>query len=596
MTKKVTGRLHAVVELLVAMVPDLGAEEAAVLVCEAAGAPRTLAVLEWHLRDHPNALSSGSSDAPQAVLRLICVLAAAGYSSVVVPSCVDCKIVDHSCRPLGTPVDGGRIYRQCACRRAEPCGGCGRTALAWRRGPDGSVCEQCWRADPTATATCSLCGHSGPVGEHHEHRDRTSICKRCYDQSTHRCISCGERRIVAAYLDAGPICPRCHSCPTEPCRRCRNLRPVYTRLGDGGRPLCRDCAKAAMFGRCAGCGRPGPVSGRRTRDGQRYCPACWSTGTCTGCHRQRKLAVEWPIGSFCGACYAKARRDVMPCPSCEGRHPLIGLDPAGQRICGPCAGIDVDYRCAACGNNGFLILDRLCERCVAARRARQVLTGPDGVVAEILNPFLQALTDADSPGAILQWIRPDKPAAALLARLAAQPETLSHEILDGFDQTLALHRLRQSLVHTGVLPARVDYLERLVPWLEGLLADEPATRAQLVRTYAHWTVLRRARQRARASGRFSYGSSDTVRTKLRAVLRLLTWIGTQGLTLEGLDQGHLDRWLVNQPRTRAGAAREFVGWARRAGLTGDVDIPNPRAQTTLDPISEDDRWVTSGAC
>ena len=225
-----------------------------------------------------------------------------------------------------------------------------------------------------------------------------------------------------------------------------------------------------------------------------------------------------------------------------------------------------------------------------------MLTGPEGVVAEVLNPFLQALTDADSPGAILQWLRPDKPAAARLARLAAQPETLSHEVLDGFDQTLALHRLRQSLVHTGVLPARVDYLERLVPWLEGLLADGPATRAQLVRTYAHWTVLRRARQRARTSGRFSYGSSDTVRTKLRAVSRLLTWIDTQGLTLEGLDQGHLDRWLVNQPRTRAGAARELVGWARREGWPATSTSPSPERRPRSIPSPRTTAGVTSGAC
>jgi hypothetical protein len=141
-----------------------------------------------------------------------------------------------------------------------------------------------------------------------------------------------------------------------------------------------------------------------------------------------------------------------------------------------------------------------------------------------------------------------------------------------------------------VLPERVDYLERLIPWLENLLADQPSARAHLVRTYGHWTVLRRARQRARASGRFTYGSSDNVRTKLRATLRLLTWIDTQALTLERLDQGQLDRWLVTQPRTSGGAAREFVGWARRAGLAGDIDIPKPRAQSALDPIDEDDRW------
>ena len=144
--------------------------------------------------------------------------------------------------------------------------------------------------------------------------------------------------------------------------------------------------------------------------------------------------------------------------------------------------------------------------------------------------------------------------------------------------------------HTGVLSERVDYFERLVPWLENLLADQSAGRAHLVRTYAHWTLLRRARHQARTSGRFTYGSSDNIRTKLRAVLRLLTWIDTQDLTLESLDQGALDRWLVTQPRTSGAAARQFVGWARRAGLTGDIDISKPKARTTLDPIGEHDRW------
>ena len=144
--------------------------------------------------------------------------------------------------------------------------------------------------------------------------------------------------------------------------------------------------------------------------------------------------------------------------------------------------------------------------------------------------------------------------------------------------------------NTDVLPERVDYLERLVPWLENVLADQPAGRAHLVRTYAHWTLLRRARHQARTSGRFSDGSSDNIRTKLRAVLRLLAWIDAQDPTLEGHDQGTLDRWLITQPRTSGGATRQFVGWARRAGLTGNIDIPKPKAQAILDPIGEDDRW------
>jgi hypothetical protein len=590
-TEKVTGRLEAVVGLLTATVSDLTAERAAEMVTQAAGCgTHTLAALQWHLRDHPDALSSGSSEAPPTVLRLIGLLADAGCDDVVVPRCVDCRQIDRSHRPLGTPVGGGRVCRPCARRRMERCTRCARNAIVWRRTPSGPVCERCWRADPDTTATCSLCGQRGPVGGHYDRRDGISICRRCYGQSKPRCAFCGERRIVAAYLDDGPACPCCHRPRVEPCDRCGESRPVYTRLGEGRQRLCRECAAAGVFGRCAGCGKAGPVFRGRTRGRRPHCPSCWSAATCAGCGLQRKLCVEWPIGSFCRACYAKVRRKVAACPSCGETHPLIGLDPTGQRICGPCAGIDVDYRCAVCGKTGYLIAERTCERCLAAQRARLLLTGAGGTVAEALEPFLHALVNADSPGAVLQWLRPDKPAAGLLARLAARPETLSHETLDGFPQTLALHRLRQSLVHTGVLPGRVDHLERLVPWLENLLADQPAGRAHLVRTYAHWTLLRRARHQAQTSGRFTYGSSDHIRTKLRAVLRLLTWIDTEGFTLEGLNQGQLDCWLVTQPRTSGGAARQFVGWARRAGLTGDIDIPKPRARTTLDPIGEDDRW------
>jgi hypothetical protein len=57
---------------------------------------------------------------------------------------------------------------------------------------------------------------------------------------------------------------------------------------------------------------------------------------------------------------------------------------------------------------------------------------------------------------------------------------------------LAVHRLRQTLVHTGVLPERADYIERLVPWLDQLLADQPTVRAQVIRTYTHWSLLRRS--------------------------------------------------------------------------------------------------------
>lgn len=430
----------------------------------------------------------------------------------------------------------------------------------------------------------------GPVGDHHDGADGTSICKRCYDQSTHRCTACGERRIVAAYLETGPFCPRCHRGQPAPRGQCGQFRPVYTDLGSDGRSLCRDCARAGMFGRCAGCSATGPVDRGRTRGGRLYCAACWSAGTCSGCGQRRKLCAEWPIGSFCQPCYAKVRRRVARCPSCDERHPLIGLDAHGERICGPCAGIDVDYRCAGCGESGYLIIDRLCERCLATRRARELLTGPDGAVADALAPFLQALIEADSPGAVLQWLALNKPAAPLLARLAAHPDTLGHETLDGFPQTLALHRLRQSLVHTGVLPARADYLERLVPLAggsSGRPADDTGTSG------AHLRALDGAPPGSTAV-------ADLGPVHLRVVRRRPRQAACRAST------AHLDRRRRPHPRgprpgpprplaaqptpQQRGVAREFVGWLRRAGLIGNIDIPKPRAQGALEPIGEDERW------
>jgi hypothetical protein len=53
------------------------------------------------------------------------------------------------------------------------------------------------------------------------------------------------------------------------------------------------------------------------------------------------------------------------------------------------------------------------------------------------------------------------------------------------------------LVHAGVLPEREEYLETIPSWLDELLATRPAAHAQIIRPYASWSILRRARHRAR---------------------------------------------------------------------------------------------------
>lgn len=90
------------------------------------------------------------------------------------------------------------------------------------------------------------------------------------------------------------------------------------------------------------------------------------------------------------------------------------------------------------------------------------------------------------------------------------------------------------------MPERADYLERLVPWLDSLLHDRPAEQAHLARTYVHWTLLRRARQRSRTRP-FTPHAGNWLRTRIRATLNFLIWLNEQNLTLATVTQTAIDQ-------------------------------------------------------
>jgi hypothetical protein len=64
------------------------------------------------------------------------------------------------------------------------------------------------------------------------------------------------------------------------------------------------------------------------------------------------------------------------------------------------------------------------------------------------------------------------------------------------------------LVHTGVLPERTEYLERIGPWLECLLAEEEPEDSSVIRAHAQWDVLRRARMMTESHWNCSSGLED----------------------------------------------------------------------------------------
>ncbi len=191
-------------------------------------------------------------------------------------------------------------------------------------------------------------------------------------------------------------------------------------------------------------------------------------------------------------------------------RPLIGSDEQGRPVCGPCAGAPgLDYTCRECGRGGQIHSSRRCFSCVLAERARILLTGPGGEVSEQLHPLLEALSTVSNPATVVSWLGTSR-SARLLGRLARTGDPITHDLLDNLPQTQSLHYVREVLVNSGVLHARNEHLERLVPWLEHLLHDKPAHHARLIRPFTHWFVLRRAR-RAAARRTFTRGSADFAR-------------------------------------------------------------------------------------
>ncbi|WP_257015977.1 hypothetical protein [Rhodococcus sp. ACS1] len=63
-------------------------------------------------------------------------------------------------------------------------------------------------------------------------------------------------------------------------------------------------------------------------------------------------------------------------------------------------------------------------------------------------------------------------------------------------QNAALHYLRAVLVRIEILPDRLEPLGRLEPWLDTVLETLPSQQLSLIKPYAQWSVLRRARRRA----------------------------------------------------------------------------------------------------
>jgi len=380
-------------------------------------------------------------------------------------------------------------------------------------------------------------------------------------------------RPAQAVTPQGPVCAACYPKHQRPrrCGRCGNLAPITARATSDSPDICHSCWESD-YGKRRRASQPRtPRPPARDRPAPR--PKLPRFATCSVCDRPRRITVYWPIGPVCGSCYPKAKDHPNVCHGCSQVRVLVAKDEEEQWICGPCFGSSrFDYRCRRCGLAGRVIHDGECFRCCVDIRLHELLSGREGPVPPQLSLLVDALLAAEKPRSVWVWLNRSA-APQLLADLAAQPGPITHTMLDSLPPSRAVHFVRRMLIDSGVLPDRMDHLDRLGPWLDALLKSRSPAQVRIIRPYAQWHLLRRARRRAQRRGDHP-GAAYKLRQDLYVALEFLDWLDHRDVPLVTLTQQEVDAWLVEAGSARPYLARDFLQWTARNGLAPrNVTIP-----------------------
>lgn len=174
------------------MLPVLDRDAAEDVVLQATNANgRALRQVNGFLLAYPDGLTSGDSNAPPAIGRLIHVLIKLGVEGVQAPRCLDCH------RAVGLParVVGGRVCIRCdRNRRRKICCRCGRLDKVQQRVADGVLCQRCYCRENRSP--CARCGGMFPVAARAPGGE--PLCQTCRPTRKAECGECGPGRCAAA--------------------------------------------------------------------------------------------------------------------------------------------------------------------------------------------------------------------------------------------------------------------------------------------------------------------------------------------------------------------------------------------------------------
>ncbi|WP_246642965.1 MULTISPECIES: XRE family transcriptional regulator [Streptomyces violaceusniger group] len=418
--------------------------------------------------------------------------------------------------------------------------------------------------------------------------DGTVLCRNCVPRPERECASCGT---LAPHkysnTDGAPLCGNCYQAPKRRCGICGEDRAISARQADGRTDVCTRCYRGSK-GTCVVCGRFRHGRHATARDGAFHCLSCWPRPIrkCDDCGGMKLAHSAWPIGNLCSGCYQRRTRVPAPCSVCRRLRVMVACGADGQEICRSCCGIDApDSHCRQCKEPDDIYDDGCCPRCVLTNRVHGLLSPEGGTVPPRLKPLATALTEAENPYAVLNWLRRSR-GAEFLADLSAQQGEFTHEMLDALPQNNATGCLRGLLVTAGVLPRRHENLARLELWLANTIRQLPPHQARVVRAFGEWHIVRDARRRA-ARDRYTTLAVKADIREIKAAIGFMSWLDTNKIGLQDTTQSDLDRWLVDHSSLHRTVVT-FIQWAVARRITGRLIISRPPKKNSSGFLDEQD--------
>ena len=260
-------------------------------------------------------------------------------------------------------------------------------------------------------------------------------------------------------------------------------------------------------------------------------------------------------------------------------------------VCASCAGAVSIFACCECGREDNLYGFRRCARCILRERLTALLTDPGtGQIHVRLRPVFDELVGSDRPQAGIWWLR-KKPGVGprLLGQMASGQIEISHDSFRALPSDRTHDYLRTLLAAVGVLPPFEIRIERMLPWLDTVLAGLPADQAALVRRFAHWYVLPRMRTAAREN-RLTQTMTNAARRRVRVAIEFLAFVDADGATAASATQELLERYQVQVVQSTRGYVHAFVVWLRDSRINTGLHIawvPQPAPAVT---VSDEQRW------